>query len=68
MYTLEIRIKVEAILLPNDVTTLEQLEAAIESKVGNALERIVSSMIVQEVNLSQTERDWDALLRECCDD
>lgn len=68
MYTLEIRIKVEAILLPNDLTTIEQVEARIESKIGNALERIVSRMIVQEVNLSQTERDWDALLRECCDD
>ncbi len=64
-YSIKICIDVDDLRPLTYLRTLEQVEAAIEGVVGEALEPMVINMVVQTVEISsgQIERDWDALLR-----
>jgi hypothetical protein len=65
MYTINIRVEVDAALFPYELKNIELAEMVVEGAVGCSLEPLFATVTMKEVKISQSprevERDWDAL-------
>jgi hypothetical protein len=70
MYTINIRIKVDAVVFPYQLRNTELVELVVESAVGCALQNLFATVDIKDISMSpasedeEVERDWDALLSQ----
>lgn len=66
LYTIDIRIEVDAAAFPFELKTIEQAELVVESTVGCSLEDVFETVNMKEVTIRSApdnkDQDWDALL------
>jgi len=66
MYTIDIRIEVDATAFPCELKNIELAELVVESAVGCSLQDLFETVSMKDVSINPTsgdvERDWDSLL------
>lgn len=66
LYTIDIRIEVDAAAFPDELKNIELAELVVESTVGCSLQDVFETVSMKEVSIRSApgnmEQDWDALL------
>jgi len=66
LYTIDIRIEVDAAAFPYELENIELAELVVESTVGCSLQDVFETVNMKEVTIRSApenkDQDWDALL------
>jgi hypothetical protein len=66
LYTIDIRIEVDATAFPYELKNIELAELVVESTVGCSLQDVFETVNMKEVTIKSApenkDQDWDALL------